>query len=128
METGAHIAATVTPPPKPWRMSGLLCTTTLRADGDDPPLPPGRPQLVAGRRVVTLGRYLDGTLRYDELVLGRLARRGLRVGLFVDHIWVDSRESVAGGRLFWGLPKELAEFSWTGDRVQVRDAEGDIAT
>jgi acetoacetate decarboxylase len=31
---------------------------------------------------------------------------------------VDNPDSVAGGREIWGLPKELAEFSWLGgDRV-----------
>ena len=126
--SGAEIARTVTPPPTPWIMRGRLWASLQRHEGDTPPLPFGLHPHFTGHRVVALVRYLEGTLRYDELILGRVARRGFTVGLFVDHIWVDSRESVAGGRVFWGLPKELAEFQWTGDCVSVRDAEGEIAT
>lgn len=127
-ETGTEIAAAVTPPPTPWRMSGRLHVALHRVEGAAaPPLPAGISAILPGHRVVTLVRYLEGTLRYDELIIARLTRRGLRTGIFVDHIWVDSRPSVAGGRLIWGLPKELAEFTWSGDRVSVRDREGDIA-
>ncbi len=131
METwisGAEIARTVTPPPTPWIMRGRLWTTVQRHEGHAPPLPAGLRPHLAGHRVVTLVRYLEGTLRYDELILGRVARRGFTLGLFVDHIWVDSRESVAGGRRFWGLPKEMAAFRWAGDRVEVEDIDGPIAT
>jgi hypothetical protein len=126
--SGAEIARTVTPPPTPWIMRGRLWSTLHRFEGALPALPAGLHPHLTGHRVVTLVRYLEGTLRYDELILGRVARRGLTLGLFVDHIWVDSRESVAGGRVFWGLPKELAAFRWTGDRVEVEDGEGPIAT
>lgn len=126
--SGAEIARTVTPPPTPWIMRGRLWASLQRHEGDTPPLPFGLHPHFTGHRVVALVRYLEGTLRYDELILGRVARRGFTLGLFVDHIWVDSRESVAGGRVFWGLPKELAEFQWTGDCVSVRDAQGEIAT
>ena len=73
-------------------------------------------------------RYLECTLRYDELVIGSLARRGLKFGIYVHHIWVDSEESLWGGRRIWGLPKELASFAWEGDTVRVTDEEGPIAT
>jgi hypothetical protein len=126
--SGAEIAATVTPPPPPWIMRGRLWATLVRFEGDSPALPAGLSPLFSGHRVFTLVRYLEGTLRYDELVIGRLARHGFKVGLFVDHIWVDSEESVAGGRNIWGLPKEMASFRWSGNRVEVEDAEGPIAT
>ncbi|MEO7329462.1 MAG: acetoacetate decarboxylase family protein [Minicystis sp.] len=125
--SGEEIARTVTPPPTPWIMRGRLFTTLQRHEGEAPPLPHGLRAHFAGHRVVTLVRYLEGTLRYDELILGRVARRGFTLGLFVDHIWVDSPESVAGGRRFWGLPKEMAAFHWTGDRVEIEDAAGQIA-
>jgi hypothetical protein len=96
--------------------------------GRSAPLPGGLQPVMSGHRVLILVRYLEGTLRYDEFVIGRLARRGLTTSIFVDHIWVDSEESVAGGRRFWGLPKELAQFDWDGDRVHVHDGDGDIAT
>lgn len=125
---GPEIAASVTPPPVPWRMTGRMHMALFRDEGRPPPLPAQLRPLLRGHRVIALVRYLEGTLRYDELVIGRLARRGLRLGMFVDHIWVDSPESVAGGRLFWGLPKEMAEFRWSEDQVTVIDAEGEIAT
>jgi hypothetical protein len=125
---GDAIAASVTPPPAPWDMTGRMHMALFPTDGDALPLPAGLRPLLGRYRVVGLVRYLAGTLRYDELVIGRLARRGLRMGIFVDHIWVDSPESVAGGRLHWGLPKELAEFHWTGDQASVRDADGAIVT
>jgi len=28
------------------------------------------------------------------------------------HIYVDNPDSIAGGREIWGLPKEMAEFTW----------------
>ncbi|HRI51423.1 MAG TPA: acetoacetate decarboxylase family protein [Pseudomonadota bacterium] len=127
--TGAEIAATVTPPPTPWRMSGRMFMGLFRSEQEaKTELPARLAPLLAGHRVVAVIRYCEGTLRYDELIIGRLARYGRKPGLFVDYIWVDSRESVAGGRRIWGLPKELAEFCWNDDRVTVRDAQGELAT
>lgn len=130
--TGAEIAATVTPPPTPWLMSGRMFMGLFRSEQDgqqaQAALPARLAPVLAGHRVVAVVRYCEGTLRYDELIIGRLARYGRKLGLFVDYIWVDSRESVSGGRRIWGLPKELAEFSWDGDRVTVRDAQGELAT
>ncbi len=54
------------------------------------------------------------TLVYNELVVGcAYVRVGRAHGVFVSHIYVDSAESVTGGRRM-GLPKELASFSWNG--------------
>jgi hypothetical protein len=128
--TGAEIAEKVTPPPMPWKMRGRMHMGLFRfADaGRTPPLPGGLHPVAPGHRVLLLVRYLEGTLQYDEFVIARLARRGVLTSLFVDHIWVDSEASVSGGRRFWGLPKEMAQFDWDGDRVHVHDAHGDIAT
>ena len=127
--TGAEIAATVTPPPTPWIMRGRMFMGLFRVkSGTAAALPAGLTPLLAGHRVVAVVRYLEGTLSYDELIIGRIARRGRKVALFIDHIWVNSRESVAGGRRIWGLPKELADFSWQGDTVAVRDDLGAVAT
>lgn len=52
-------------------------------------------------------------LGYHELiVISALVRYRRRVGAWVSHIYVDDPLSVAGGREIWGLPKQLAEFSW----------------
>ena len=50
-----------------------------------------------------------GALTYHELLVGRLARPGLAPGVRITDIWVDSPESMAGGRALWALPKQLAE-------------------
>jgi hypothetical protein len=127
---GAEIAETVTPPPMPWTMRGRMYMGLFRfaETGPASSLPGGLQPVLSGHRVLVLVRYLEGTLRYDELVIARLARLGMTTSMFVDHIWVDSEESVSGGRRFWGLPKELAQFDWDGDRVHVHDVDGDIAT
>lgn len=79
-------------------------------------------------RAIALIRYREGTLQYDELIVGPLARRGLYLGTWIEHIWVDSVPSLWGGRRIWGLQKELATFDWNGNRVCIADATGDIAT
>jgi hypothetical protein len=43
-------------------------------------------------------------------VIAGLVRSGRHVGGWISHIWVDSRQSVNGGRSIWKLPKELADF------------------
>jgi hypothetical protein len=128
--TGAEIAEKITPPPMPWKMSGRMYMGLFRFvdAGRSAPLPGGLQLVMSGHRVLILVRYLEGTLRYDEFVIARLARHGLTTSMFVDHIWVDSEESVSGGRRYWGLPKEMAKFDWDGDRVHVHDADGDIVT
>jgi hypothetical protein len=67
---------------------------------------------------VGVARYQEGsTLLYSELiVVAAIARFGYRFGAWISHIYVDSPESVAGGREIWGLPKELAEFHWQGEQ------------
>ena len=77
----------------------------------------------AGRVVpVAPGRTLGGallasydtgsTLRYHELLVATaLVRHGPTIGLWVDHAWVDSATSLAGGRQIWGIPKRRAQFS-----------------
>jgi hypothetical protein len=84
---------------------------------------------LAGRRrlIVGLADYREGTLRYRELVVGTLVRRGARAGVLALGIWVDSPESMRGGRRLWGIPKEMAEFACDGDLIRVHDAQGTIA-
>lgn len=66
---------------------------------------------------VYLSYYGSGSeLEYSELIVvpAFVGYRGT-VGGWVSHIYVDNTDSVAGGREIWGLPKELAEFSWEKD-------------
>ncbi|WP_051717005.1 acetoacetate decarboxylase family protein [Streptomyces megasporus] len=113
-------------PPAPWRFRGELWAGIFPVP-HRPPVPSDLRSLGGRHLVVGLVRYREGTLRYDELAVGPLVRRGHRVGLLIDRIWVDDPTSVRGGRDIWGLPKELAEFDWTDRSVRVSDRDGPLA-
>src|SRR5262249_12792200 len=100
-------------PPAPWHAHGRCSAGVFRAD--TPAALPSRlrPLLDPCWRIVVLVRYeARSTLCYDELLIGPLARCGLRFGIYVEHIYVDSIPSLWGGREIWGLPKRLASFTW----------------
>ncbi|MDX2214583.1 MAG: acetoacetate decarboxylase family protein [Oculatellaceae cyanobacterium bins.114] len=63
---------------------------------------------------VYLSSYVKGSiLEYNELiVIAGLVNYAGKIGAWVSHIYVDNPISVAGGREIWGLPKELAQFTW----------------
>jgi hypothetical protein len=69
----------------------------------------------------------NSTLVYNELiVVAGLTRYGNKTASWISHIYVDNPDSVAGGREIWGLPKEIAKFTWeTGkpERVSVHQGE-----
>jgi Acetoacetate decarboxylase (ADC) len=115
-------------PPAPWRLMGQTWIGIFQTDRPVP-VPDALKRLLPPHwAIVILARYLEGTLRYDELSFGTLGRRGLRIGLWVDRMWVDSVESLWGGRRIWGLPKDMATFAWSGNQVHVTDHKGTIAT
>lgn len=116
-------------PAAPWHARGQCWVGVFRAD-TSAALPPQFKLLLDARwRVVALVRYETGsTLTYDELLVGPLARHGLRCGLYVEHIYVDSVPSLWGGRAIWGLPKRLATFSWETGRCRITDEAGTITT
>jgi hypothetical protein len=68
-----------------------------------------------------------GMMQYRELMATLVVRRGLRLMPTITHIWVDSPASRDGGRALWGIPKELAEFSFEGANLSARDGEGPLA-
>lgn len=100
----------------------------LAKTGKNAEAPFGVSLALPSHRILSLVRYREGTLRYDEIFYGCLGRIGWRIGILVERIWVDSEASLWGGRKIWGLPKEMAEFSWTGDTVRIRDQGGDLLT
>jgi hypothetical protein len=71
---------------------------------------------------VYLSYYGHGSvLEYNELIVipAFVGYNGI-IGGWVSHIYVDNPDSVGGGREIWGLPKEIAEFTWEeGERVTV---------
>lgn len=100
-------------PAAPWRCrcDAVVWTAAANAAAADA-LPPA--VAVLGRPVGVLGgfvRYRETPVgAYDEVFGAVLlaTRRGVRGT--VPFMAVDSRASVAGGRLNWSLPKTLAEF------------------
>ncbi|MBL8151088.1 MAG: acetoacetate decarboxylase family protein [Blastocatellia bacterium] len=61
------------------------------------------------------------TLEYNEALLSpALVSYKGKVGFWVSHIYVDSEESMIGGRLGLGMPKEIAGFRYApGQKLSV---------
>ena len=108
----------VTYPPEPWFLGGsLLVSVFLVPVADLPARFATLPKLTLGRRAivgVAFANYAPGgVLAYDELLVATpvIARGRLRIT--IPQIWVDSPQSLAGGRALWGIPKRLATFDAT---------------
>lgn len=91
-------------PSPPWQMRAQMwlslfaVTGTGRAD---------RPSGLYGAAVVD---YRTGSpLTYHELLVARLHREGPLPRVRITDIWVDSEQSLAGGRALWAIPKQLAD-------------------
>jgi acetoacetate decarboxylase len=100
-----------------------LATSLIPARLRVVPVAPGR----------TLGALLcakydaGSTLRYHELAVApALTRVGYRLGFWISHIYVDSETSLLGGREIWRLPKQLAEFRWRENGVDVSDGSNPL--
>ncbi len=125
----AELPSPVPFPAAPWHARGRCWVGIFRADRPATLPPPLKPLLDARWRAVALVRYEAGsTLGYDELLMGPLARHGLRCGIYVEHIYVDSVPSLWGGRTIWGLPKWLATFTWQDGHCRIADEAGTITT
>lgn len=126
-------------PSAPWKLQGYACQTLQFVDSNQAQsLVPSELNVISpwpGKTVggVYLATYGPGSaLEYHELIVvaGLVSHSG-RVGAWISHIYVDNPDSVAGGREIWGLPKELAEFTWEQgqpNRVIVRQGERQLCT
>jgi hypothetical protein len=118
-------------PPEPWRLQGDL-------HGSLWAIPAG---LVAGRlpdgvrpvgwrnRVLLVTAWVfygpGSVLSYHELLAAVPVRVGYGIGASVAWIWVDDPASAAGGRILWGMPKELGAFMVeAGDDLRFRMSAG----
>ncbi|MFM7425804.1 MAG: acetoacetate decarboxylase family protein [Elainella sp.] len=115
-------------PPPPWTLKGhslqslhLLDIEQVRASV------PAELQILSPWPGKTLGglfvaAYQQGsTLVYSELIgVSALVYAQGKLGAWISHIYVDNPDSVAGGREIWGLPKQLAQFTWNADRTAVQ--------
>jgi len=99
----------VTYPAAPWNMTGQLWLSLFKVRaGDHPDREPG----IYG---VALVKYEDPSpLTYHELLVARTTKnRAGRGAVTITDIWVDSPQSVAGGRELWAIPKGLATLDFT---------------
>jgi len=89
-------------PAPPWQMQGQLWLSLFRVRGVE-----GRRDGVYGAAFVS---YEPGSeLTYSEVLVARPAS-GPGHAVEITDIWVDSPESVEGGRELWAIPKGLCEF------------------
>lgn len=122
-----EMSSTPSYPSPPWYLQGhgFLSIQLLDIDNvssfvpvalDIVPILPGK--TLGGLYVAT---YQTGsTLLYNELiVVSAIVRHKTQIGAWISHIYVDHPGSVAGGRDIWGLPKEMAQFHWEGDRSTI---------
>jgi hypothetical protein len=124
----------MTYPAAPWNLQGFSLQTLHLLDVDRVrPLVPAQLQIFSvlpGKTIggVYIASYGKGsTLEYNELiVVSGLVYRSGQIGSWISHIYVDNPDSVAGGRNIWGLPKQMAEFTWERHKtssVQVKQGE-----
>ncbi|HET8959797.1 acetoacetate decarboxylase family protein [Nocardioides sp.] len=107
-------------PSPPWQMQGQLWLSLFRVRGVE-----GRPDGVYGAAFVS---YEPGSeLTYSELLVARPAPGPGRAVEITD-IWVDSPESMEGGRELWAIPKGLCDFTSSTRRGGVLSHAGWSAT
>jgi hypothetical protein len=109
----SSVAQGVTYPAAPWPLVGSLWLTLFRVTetADE-----AHPRGVYGAAFVS---YEDGSpLTYSELLVARPvpAEDGRGRRIHITDIWVDSPQSVAGGRELWAIPKGLADFGYEAER------------
>ncbi|MEH1795124.1 MULTISPECIES: acetoacetate decarboxylase family protein [unclassified Nostoc] len=115
-------------PQAPWILKGYAIQTLHLVNIDlVRPLIPLELEIISvwlGKTVasVYLSNYGSGSaLEYSELIIApALVNYQRKIGGWISHIYVDNADSVAGGREIWGLPKEIAQFTWEqGEHVTV---------
>jgi hypothetical protein len=91
-------------PAPPWRLRARAWLSVFAVRDT------GRPDRPPGAYAAAFVAYRPGgVLTYHELLVARLVRDGRSARVRVSDIWVDSAESLAGGRALWALPKQPAD-------------------
>jgi hypothetical protein len=94
-------------PSPPWSLRAHAWVSVFAFTKAPRPVRPDHPEGVYAAAFVD---YRDGgVLQYHELLVARLLRDGAVPRIRITDIWVDSSESLAGGRSLWGIPKQLAD-------------------
>jgi acetoacetate decarboxylase len=123
-------------PPSPWYLQGkAILTVNLLDIATARSFVPPELEIVAilpGKTLggVYLSTYESGSvLEYNELIVTcGLTRYQGQTSSWISHIYVDNATSVAGGREIWGLPKEMADFSWTNNNVTVSQGDRELCS
>lgn len=126
----------MTYPMAPWNLQGYAVQTLHLVDTDRVrALIPSEFEIFSvfpGKTVgaVYVSNYQPGSvLEYSELIVApAFVKYQGKIGAWVTHIYVDNPDSVAGGREIWGLPKELADFTWLDKRVAVQQGGNTLCT
>lgn len=106
----------MTYPPEPWYLGGSLLVSLFRVPVSALPAS-SAPLSARGHAVVgvAFARYgPGGVLSYDELLVATPTLHRGRPRVTIPQIWVDSPESLEGGRALWGIPKQIAVFRRAG--------------
>ncbi|HMO38616.1 MAG TPA: acetoacetate decarboxylase family protein [Saprospiraceae bacterium] len=107
------------PPPAPWRLQGqgfILLYKFLSQIVDNEIITPS--WLQKKRRLpwgfVMFVKYEDSPVGpyYELLLIPGWFRHDKGSAFAITKIYVSSEASVLGGRVNWGIPKELADFNW----------------
>jgi hypothetical protein len=100
--TSSPTSGDIAYPEAPWHMTGQLWLSLFKVRaGDHPDREPG----IYGAALV---RYEEPSpLTYGEI----LVARPLDGAVNITDIWVDSIQSVHGGRDLWAIPKDLCAFT-----------------
>ncbi|PSB55804.1 acetoacetate decarboxylase family protein [Chamaesiphon polymorphus] len=114
-------------PPAPWHLYGTALQSFHAIDVETAkqlvPLDFDIVSVLPGKTVgsVYLSVYEpNSTLQYHELIMvPALVRYRGKIGAWISHIYVDNPQSVEGGRNIWGLPKQLADFTWDERQISV---------
>jgi hypothetical protein len=102
----------MTAPHAPWSLTGECVLAWARWRGPRGELPGGL-HAMPGLCTLTACRYEDSPVGpYLELAVGEPARLGVRPGMCITTMVVDSADSRLGGRVNWGFPKELGTLQW----------------
>lgn len=126
----------MTYPPAPWTLKGYAFQTLQLVNIEQAcNFIPSELEVISFLPGKTLGGiyiscYESGSLlKYNELIVvpGFVRYQG-KIGAWISHIYVDNQDSVAGGREIWGLPKEMAEFSWNNGNVRVSQKDRELCS
>lgn len=126
----------MTYPPAPWTLKGYAFQTLQLVDIKQASkfIPPELDivSLLPGKTLgsIYISAYESGSLlKYNELIVvpGFVGYQG-KFGAWISHIYVDNPDSVVGGREIWGLPKEMADFSWSNGSVRVSQNNNELCS